>query len=229
MKILARMILAMALIISLFPIACLAGETLQIYPDKFYIFSFGTYSPFEKDVEEFEGITFPVYVGYAIIKESEVLFKKKTKLPFPDIVKFFKSANDNGYITTPPSGRAYEQENIEFSDMRFGGMLHESLNYYAGHPILIWQFVGEPDENYVPEFNELCNYNYKNKIYCQARDFIYYSDDILIPTSNAVKYRVTSDVNTRLFYIEKYDMNNNKWEKIGEYKKLRENLNLTNQ
>jgi len=192
--------------------------TFEPFPDQFYVFLLSEAIEIEDDLTVYDGVEFPLYAGYVVIKDHTFTFVKKTPLPVEKLVAYFDDIIKTGSVEPLQSiHKPNENPRVSLTNDMFSADLHLSMTtYFTG--VFLVGFTGKPDENYTPVFEKTCVYRANPEKPCSIAEFDIAPRYLLIPTSNVMKereaYHLGPKGETR---IERYDPETKKWEDIGRY------------
>ena len=185
-------------------------QTFELFPNQFYVFllSNSIVDP-DDDPTLHDGMEFPLYVGYVVVKDNTFTFVKKTPLPLENLVYFLDRTKAS--FTAGPHNRNSKPR------LSLSTHLHAYIPRLFRNAFLVG-FTGEPDENYTPVFEKTCVYRANPKKTCTSREFDIPPEYFLIPTSNVTKERIGRRLGPeREARIERYDPETKTWEDIGWY------------
>ena len=183
------------------------------FPNQFYVFLLSDSIELEVDTTAYDGVEFPLYAGYVVVKDLTFTFVKKTSLPLEELVTVLDSAK--ALLSVDPDKP--RNPRVPLSDNIRSGRLHTIIDR-CFHDVFLVGFTGEPDENYTPVFEKTCVYRANPKKTCPGSEFDIAPEFLLIPTSNVVKERIANrrgpEEEKR---VERYDPETKKWEDVGRY------------
>ena len=195
-------------------------STFDPFPDQFYVFLVSDSIDYsDDDPALYDGVEFPLYAGYVVIKDHTFTFVKKTPLPVGRLAAYFDDIIKTGSVAPVQNIHRPPYPRVPLTDHVFSIEFHSSMPTKIPGVFFVG-FTGEPDENYTPVFEETCVYRANPKKTCTANDFTIFPSDeyLLIPTSNVVKERraplLGPDGETR---VERYNPETKAWEDVGRY------------
>jgi len=194
-------------------------STFTPFPDQFYVFLLTNSIDYsDDDLALYDGVEFPLYAGYVVIKDHTFTFVKKTPLPVGRLVAYFDDIIKTGSVDPLQSiHKPNENPRVPLTDDMFTAHLHLSMTTYFPGVFLVG-FTGEPDENYTPVFEKTCVYRANPRKRCTIAEFDIAPEYYLIPTSNVMKERETYHRGLKgERRLERYDPETKTWEDIGRY------------
>ena len=192
--------------------------TYTPFPRQFYVFLLSDSIEYsDDDLALYDGVEFPLYAGYVVIKDHTFTFVKKTPLPVERLAAYFDDIKKTGSVAPRHNINLPEKPRVPLTDDMFTSELHLSLPAKIPGVFLVG-FTGEPDENYTPVFERTCEFRANPRKRCTILEFGIGPRYLLIPTSNIMKEREGRDLGpdgeTR---IERYDPETKTWKDIGRY------------
>ena len=190
---------------------------LDPVPKRFYVFFMSDSISYKYDTTVYDGMEFPLYVGYVVVKDHTFTFVKKTPLPLEDLVAFFDATKAVHRVDPIQDINRRRGPHVPPDDDFLTACLHWDIER-CFRDVLLVGFTGEPDENYTPVFEKTCVYRANPEKPCTSSEFDTAPGYLIIPTSNVMKerigYRRGPEGERR---VERYNPETKTWEDIGKY------------